>query len=565
MSSPRLTLAAIALTSSLGCLVESAPSDPREADPSPSPSVTTQPDGDAGVAPPDASPTNPTSCKLQIPPGGVTSAWASIGHDGKLSYAKLPTGERLLDFSYAGYRGGGVALPVVPAVVTLHPSGGDDTGAIQKAIDDVSKRPSIDGVRGAIALAAGTYRLDGAITISASGVVLRGAGSANGGTVLQVGGAPRTILTVVGVGGWQPQGKPTAVTDAYVPSGTRSFHVADASGLAVGARVLVDRPVTAAWIHFMGMDRLVRDGAPQTWLSTSTVIHADRVITAIAGDEITVDAPLSDSFDAKYTQARVVPYAFPGRITEVGVEGLRVVAPAQSVPIDQATFALLSMDAVEDGWVRDVAGEEVTTGIVLQDGVKRVTVDGASIVRTTPLDGSAGWPFHYSVAGQQTLIVRSSSKGDRPFPFATQARTSGPNVVLDFHVEGAPMSTQPHQRWATGLLIDGLDARDGNLSFVDRGNRGSGHGWTIGFSVAWNPIASDLVIQRPPGSMNWAIGARGKRDPAYEPNEPTPSSPEPEGTFDAYGTEVAPKSLYLAQLCERLGPDAVTAIGYTSP
>lgn len=41
-------------------------------------------------------------------------------------------------------------------------------------------------------------------------------------------------------------------------------------------------------------------GQPETWLAPGTVIDTDRTITAIQGDAVTVDVPLSDSLDAKY-------------------------------------------------------------------------------------------------------------------------------------------------------------------------------------------------------------------------------------------------------------------------
>src|SRR5262249_22380026 len=41
-------------------------------------------------------------------------------------------------------------------------------------------------------------------------------------------------------------------------------------------------------------------------------------------------------------------------------------------------------------------------------------------------------------------------------------------------------------------------------------------------------------------------------------------TPLPNGIFDSLGTPVTPSSLYLAQLCERLGPPALTNIGYDS-
>src|SRR5829696_8556740 len=58
-----------------------------------------------------------------------------------------------IDFSHAGYGGGGVPLPEVAAVVTVRPSGGDDTARLQAALDHVaSLPPRADGFRGALQL-----------------------------------------------------------------------------------------------------------------------------------------------------------------------------------------------------------------------------------------------------------------------------------------------------------------------------------------------------------------------------------------------------------------------------
>ena len=99
-------------------------------------------------------------------------------------------------------------------------------------------------------------------------------------------------------------GTTTAITDAYVPSGASSFGVSDASGFAVGDTVYVQRPVTSAWVAFMGMNDLkTSDGAADTWIAPGTVHQWDRTVTAVSGNQITVDAPISDSIDAKYAQA----------------------------------------------------------------------------------------------------------------------------------------------------------------------------------------------------------------------------------------------------------------------
>ena len=41
-------------------------------------------------------------------------------------------------------------------------------------------------------------------------------------------------------------------------------------------------------------------------------------------------------------------------------------------------------------------------------------------------------------------------------------------------------------------------------------------------------------------------------------------TPLPSGLIESQGKPVTPQSLYLAQLAERLGPDALKNIGYTA-
>src|SRR5437660_1472593 len=82
-----------------------------------------------------------------------SSAWVYRGIDGKLVYKTTAQGDRIMDFSYAGYMGGGVALPMVAVAKTILPSGGpDDAAMIQAALDEVAKLPLKDGFRGAVLL-----------------------------------------------------------------------------------------------------------------------------------------------------------------------------------------------------------------------------------------------------------------------------------------------------------------------------------------------------------------------------------------------------------------------------
>src|SRR3954463_10673144 len=89
----------------------------------------------------------------------AASEWVRRGADGKLTYKTTPAGDRIMDFSYAGYRGGGVTLPDVPVKRTIKPSGDDDdTNLIQAAIDEVAKMPlDANGFRGAVLLEHGKF------------------------------------------------------------------------------------------------------------------------------------------------------------------------------------------------------------------------------------------------------------------------------------------------------------------------------------------------------------------------------------------------------------------------
>ena len=525
--------------------------------------------GDASVAA-DAAPAR--RCAAIFAAGRASSSWARYDDSGKLVYATLPAGDRMLDFSHAGYMGGGVAIPELPVRATVSPSGGDDTVAIQAAIDAVSARPPEAGVRGAVLLSAGTFEVRETLEIGKSGVVLRGSGSGqgrapgddSGATVIQLTGDPHRFLRITGAGSLSTTGAGAAITDAYVPAGASTIHVDDASGFAVGDAVVVDRPVTEAWVHAMKMDTLVRNGEPQTWLSTSAHIRADRIVAAIAGDAITLDAPLADSYDAALLSppgAKLFRYKFAGRISQVGVEHLRVVAPAGSAPIDEDNFGFVRLEAVVDGWVRDVVGQDCLDGLSVGGGTKRITIEDVALVQTAPSDTGAGAPAQYAISGTQVLLQRSSSVVDKSFAVVTQAQVTGPNVVLDFTGSGSGPHIQPHQRWATGLLVDGATLSGGNLELMNRGNLGSGHGWTMGWGVAWNSSAGSLVIQQPPGSTNWAIGCTGTPKTRAQPGS-SDSTPLPSGIFDSHGMPVTPSSLYLAQLCERLGPQALANIGY---
>ncbi|MCU1238236.1 MAG: hypothetical protein JWP63_6203, partial [Candidatus Solibacter sp.] len=364
------------------------------------------------------------------------SEWVSFGPDHLLHYKADERGNRIMDFSSAGYQGGGVKLPSPAVARKLAPIKGDNTAQIQAALD---------GASGAVLLGPGEYEVAGTVSITKSNVVLRGDGA-----VILLMGKPHRFLDIHGSGTWQAEGAPAKILDAYVPAGADSFRVDGV--FHAGDHVLIQRPVTDEWVHFMGMDTLVRDGKPQTWIKAGSVVRTDRVVKAVSGDRVTLDVPLSDSLDAKFTSATMVRYTFAGRLREVGVEKLRITAPFEDIPITGPQYTALRIDNVEDAWVRDLDIQETQNGITIGAAAKRVTFDNVRIAHSATHSGAAA-PADFAIQGTQILLNRCAVSGDGTWPVVTQAQVTGPNVVLNFVAEHAGIA--PHQRWATGLLVDG--------------------------------------------------------------------------------------------------------------
>ena len=492
-----------------------------------------------------------------------TSAWVHPDASGRLVYKTTEAGDRIMDFSHAGYMGGGVAIPTVEVKQTVKPSGGaDDTAVIQAAIDAVSKLPLQNGHRGAVLLAPGTFPCAGTITIAADGVVLRGSGSGGAAaSTIRMSGQPHLAIAVRAAGGGEtaaPGEAKTSIADAYVPSGAMSFNVASAAGFAVGDTIEIRRPVTAAWVKFMGMDDMVRDGKPQTWIKTGSTTNAERRVAAIDGNRISLDVPLSDSFDARHLNppgTAVVKIRPPNRVSQVGVESLHTECPGQAINHTQAHFTAMRIVG-QDCWARDVVADETMNSISV--GGRRITLEHVTVNRKAKHEGSSK-PAEFAPNGTQVLLDRCAVNADNVWYAATGAGISGPIVLLNCTFTGNGRA-ETHQRWSTGLLYDNCRAPGGGLELRNRGSMGSGHGWTMGWGVAWNCVASDYIVQNPPGAMNWLIGCVGENKAAPRPFGQGPMLPE--GTIDSPGRAVTPQSLYLAQLAERLGAGAVKNIGY---
>jgi hypothetical protein len=420
------------------------------------------------------------------------------------------------------------------------------------------KMPLINGFRGAVLLNKGVYECSKPLIISASGVVLRGSGADDKGTIINMVGAAHVALATKARLIVKPIGVVSAITDAYVAAGINTFAVTNAAGLAVGDTISITKPVTANWVAFMGMDQLTRDGKKQTWITGEIV--AERVITNITGNKITVDVPLNDNYDAKYLgeqSVKVSKISTSGAITQVGFENMRVVSPDQTGTINEKHHQGINMGGVINGWAKNIDIYNTVNSVSVTG--KCITFEGINIIHNMATTGAAK-PADLNGSGPQILFNKCTITGDNVFFLATGAKVNGPIVLLNCTFKGNGW-IQPHQRWATGLLIDNCQVPDGGIDFMNRGAMGSGHGWAIGWAVAWNCKAKSYMNQQPPGAANWVIGSSGeqqKRDVPFIKG----SAIVTEGIYDSYKKPVTPQSLYLSQLKERKGEQAVKNIGY---
>lgn len=464
-----------------------------------------------------------------------------------------------IDFSHAGYRGGGVAAPVLPVVIGVEPAEGDDTDRIMAALDRAAKaKPDAEGRRGAVLLAAGEFQVGGQIRLDVGGVVLRGQGE--GRTVIVATGVDRRALIAVGGRGAAPDAP--AGADVRImgdtPVGALRLTLETTEGLGVGDAVTIRRPSTAEWIAALGMDAFVgwRPETRLNWKPGSRDVVWERRVVAVEGRSVILDAPLTMALAAG-DGAMVRRGPSTSRIREVGVENLILVSrhdPTRPTDEDHS-WTGVAVDRAEDVWLRNLAFEGfVGSAIDLGPDSRRVTAQDLDARRPVSEIGGLRRRTFYT-AGQQTLFQRCASN-DGIHDFSVGHAAAGPNVFLDCTATDALGDSGTQESWATGVLFDGVKVRGGGLTLTHRGRDGQGVGWSAANSVLWNCEATVVEVRNPPGAANVAVGCRGERsgDGVLEDARVMP------GRDFHRAQPQEPASLYRMQLERRMGAGGLAAL-----
>lgn len=472
----------------------------------------------------------------------------TVGEHGRLVYAVEPGGDRVIDFSHAGYRGGGVPLPEVPVRVVVEPADGDDGARIQAALDQVAQLElDREGRRGAVVLARGRFEVAGQLRIAADGVVLRGMGSGEDGTTLVATGTSRRALITIGRDPEEPElGAAIRIADDYVPVGANTVRLADVSALAPGMRVRIRRPSPESWIAHLGMDE-APGRQPYRWKAGAFDVMWDRVITRVEGDHVTLDAPLTVALDPRFGRAELRPWKRDDRLREIGVENLRCESAFDPANLrdEEHAWDALAIDNARDVWIADVTGRHFAGALVrIGADAARVTVQDCAF--RAPVSEQGGYrrmAFHTS--GQQTLFLRCEAESAR-HPFSVGYLAAGPNVFLECRALDASSFSGPVGSWASGVLFDNVTIDGAALRLDNLETWNQGVGWNAANSVIWASSAAEVICRSPPGAVNWAVGVWGQFIG--------------DGRWSQTNEFMEPDSLYRAQLRERGGEDAVAAL-----
>lgn len=456
-----------------------------------------------------------------------------------------------MDYSTCGYRASETAIPDVRNAVYVECGEGDMYEVLQRAVDYVSSlKPDGNGHRGAVLLGEGTFSISSPLRITASGVVLRGQG--RGKTTVIKRGVSRGALLYIEGSMCMTGGDTIAVSAEKTLAGATTLELESAKGLQAGDRIRIVRPSTREWIESLNCYDFGGGLDYTGWKPGDIDIAWDRTIISVSGNTITIDAPVTTTFDAKYGGGYIVTGHNAGELTECGVENMTLASEHNTWnPKDEDhCWDAIWVDNARDCWVRRVnftsfAGSAVN----LQKNTSRITVEDC--IASEPVSEIGGWRRGVFITrGQQTLIQRCvSRKGIHDF--AAGYCAAGPNAFVQCEGEESLGFSGSIGSWAAGLLFDIVNIDGNDIAFKNLEQFQFGTGWNTANSMMWQCTGSTLWCYSPDAdNRNSAHGCWGTLTGNAE--------------WTSSNDHVQPRSLFYAQLEKRMGEDKAVN-GYVLP
>ena len=457
-----------------------------------------------------------------------------------LRYDADERGNRVPDFSSCGYAGGDKQIPDAPVRVVVAPVKGDETTRIQKAIDYVASLPAdTNGIRGAVLLLKGRHEVSGGLVIVNSGVVLRGQGAGEDGTMLVATGLDRrTLIRILGRNDYSMRAN-FKIADDCLPVGATRVHLQSADGLKVGDAISVIRPSTKEWIDKLGANDF-GGGEGGGWKPGSRDLVWDRVVKSITGDTITFNAPITTAMETNFGVGRIETYSWPGRISDIGIENIRLESTfdASNARDENHSWFAITMENTADAWVRQVTFKHFAgSAVAIYETCKQITVEDCLSLAPVSEDGGYRRNTFFTM-GQQTLFLRCHAEQGR-HDFSVGHCAAGPNAFVQCEASEALADSGAIESWSSGTLFDNVRIDGNAITLGYRAGNNAGIGWAAANSALWNCSAAVIRCWNPPGAQNWSFGSWGGF--------------EGDGVWRNSNGFMKPESLYAAQLAERNG------------
>lgn len=488
-----------------------------------------------------------------------------------------PDGLFLHDFSYAGYRNGevdpaaGAALPELNVVAAYgaDPTGATDaTAAIQSAI---TAAESAGG--GVVYIPEGLYQLAGALTVSASNVVLRGAGPE----------ASRLYFTkdtgLDNAAHITLRGDLANDLEIALSTGAESraleLEVSDALDLDVGDDIAVGFVITPEFIDEHGMTG-TWEAFNGTW--QPFFYRAVKAIDRSAKPHrVTIDVPLR--YPVKMRDKASLRRT-TGYLREVGVERLGLSnATTWDAAWSGTQVHVLDLVGVDNAWVREVssfaspAGPKAGSGVgahlqssgILVLNAKRVTVSDTKMGYAMNRGGGGnGYLFEMRQSSEILFRDCEGTAGRHNFIQNWGFGTTGSVWLRVKSAEGRALIEKDskvgttgysefHHSLATANLIDASTFDDG-VSIVNRGLESTGAGHTGTQNVFWGARGVGVLRSLQFG-VGYVIGTDGLEVITSSETLLIGPGTAPDDFVEGVGAAntLVPASLYEDQRKRRLG------------
>jgi hypothetical protein len=197
----------------------------------------------------------------------------------------------------------------------------------------------------------------------------------------------------------------------------------------VGDTIEITREATKDWIHFMGMDNLMDAGKLETWMKEDRSISYVRKIKSIKGNEITIEVPLTDCIDAKFSNksgATVTKVEPQKKITKCGMENFRIDAPNPVGDWRDAQNIGVIINNAEDIWMKNVGMKNTFPDLQVGEDSSRVTIESLKTEHPGEIkqsEKSNGYASYVRLLGTQVLMNKCSLSGDNAFYVSTANTT----------------------------------------------------------------------------------------------------------------------------------------------